>query len=45
VTPPKTREDLHDILMAKKKGTLGKLKLYGKLYVDALLTGQTHLLK
>ncbi len=43
--PPKTREDLHDILMAKKKGTLGKLKLYGKLYVDALLTGQTHLLK
>ena len=45
VIPPKTREELHDIIMAHKKGPLGKLKVTGKLFVDALLTGQTHLLK
>jgi electron transport complex protein RnfB len=45
VRPPKTREDLYDIIMDKKKGRLGKLKLTGKLIVDAVLTKQTNLLK
>jgi electron transport complex protein RnfB len=45
VVPPATREDLYDIIMSHKKGTLGKLKVTGKLMVDAILTGQTHLLK
>jgi ferredoxin len=45
VIPPATREDLYDIIMSHKKGTLGKLKVTGKLVVDAILTGQTHLLK
>jgi len=45
VIPPPTREDLYDIIMSHKKGTLGKLKVTGKLFVDAILTGQTHLLK
>jgi len=43
--PPQTREELYDIIMAKKKGTLGKLKVTGKLVIDAIRTGQTHLLK
>jgi Na+-translocating ferredoxin:NAD+ oxidoreductase subunit B len=45
VRPPKTREDLHDILMAGKKGRLGKLKLTGKLIVDSVRTGHMNLLK
>jgi NAD-dependent dihydropyrimidine dehydrogenase PreA subunit len=45
VSPPQTREDLHDIIMAHKKGRLGKLKVTGKLIVDAIKTRQTHLLK
>jgi hypothetical protein len=45
VRPPKTREDLYEIIMAKKKGKLGKLKLTGKLIVDAVRTGQSNLLK
>jgi Pyruvate/2-oxoacid:ferredoxin oxidoreductase delta subunit len=45
VKPPPTREDLYEIIMAKKKGRLGKLKLTGKLFVDALRNGQTDLLK
>ena len=45
VTPPPTREDLYEIIMAKKKGRLGKLKLTGKMFFDAVRTGQTHLLK
>lgn len=45
VIPPATREDLHDIIMSNKKGRLGKLKVTGKLFVDAIITGQTHLLK
>ncbi len=45
VKPPTTREDLVDIIMAKKKGKIGKLKVTGKLVVDAVTTGQTHLLK
>ena len=45
VRPPQTREDLHDILMAGKKGRLGKLKLTGKLIVDSVRTGHMNLLK
>ncbi|MGD1975510.1 MAG: 4Fe-4S dicluster domain-containing protein [Desulfobacterales bacterium] len=45
VRPPETREDLYDIIMAKKKGRLGKLKLTGKMLIDAVRTGQTDLLK
>jgi len=43
--PPSTREELYDIIMAGKKGRLGKLKLTGKLIVDAIRTGHTDLLK
>jgi len=45
VVPPQTREELFDIIMASKKGRLGKLMLTGKLFFDAVRTGQTHLLK
>jgi electron transport complex protein RnfB len=45
VRPPQTWEDLHEIIMAKKKGRLGKLKLKGKIFIDAVQTGQTNLLK
>ena len=45
VRPPETREDLFEIIMAKKKGRLGKLKVAGKLLIDAIRTRQTHLLK
>ena len=45
VRPPQTREDLYDIIMSNKKGRLGKLKVTGKLFIDAIRTGQTHLLK
>lgn len=45
VRPPKTREDLYDIIMSKKKDRPGKMKLTGKLIADAVLTNQTNLLK
>jgi len=45
VRPPQTREDLHEILMAGKKGRLGKLMLTGKLLVDSVRTGHLNLLK
>jgi len=45
VRPPQTREDLHDIIMAGRKGRLGKLKLTGKLVVDSIRTGHLDLLK
>jgi NAD-dependent dihydropyrimidine dehydrogenase PreA subunit len=45
VRPPQTREDLHEIMMAGKKGRLEKLKLAGKLIVDAVRTGHMNLLK
>ena len=45
VRPPQTREDLHEILVAGKKGRLGKLKLTGKLIVDSVRTGHMNLLK
>ncbi len=43
--PPQTREELYDIIMANKKGGWGKLKLTGKLFIDAIRTGQINLLK
>ena len=43
VKPPETREDLYEIIMANKKGRWEKLKLTGKLLVDAIWTGQTDL--
>ncbi len=43
--PPETREELFDVIMAHKKHGLGKLKVTGKLVLDAIRTGQTHLLK
>jgi electron transport complex protein RnfB len=45
VRPPQTRAELHDIIMAGKKGRLGKLKLTGKLIVDSVRTGHMNLLK
>jgi len=39
VTPPADREELYDILMAHKKGPLGKLRLAGRLIADAIRTG------
>jgi NAD-dependent dihydropyrimidine dehydrogenase PreA subunit len=43
--PPQTREDLHEIIMAGKKGRLEKLKLAGKLIVDSVRTGHMNLFK
>lgn len=43
--PPQTLEELREIIMASKKGHLGKLKLTGKLIVDAIRTGHLSLLK
>lgn len=45
LTPPQTREELNDIIMTNKKGAFGKWALTGKLFYDAIITGQTHLLK
>jgi ferredoxin len=39
ITPPATREELHDIIMANKKGTWQKVKLTGRLLFDSLRTG------
>jgi NAD-dependent dihydropyrimidine dehydrogenase PreA subunit len=41
VRPPQTREDLYDIIMTHKKDRLGKIKLAGKLVVDAIRSEQT----
>lgn len=40
VVPPKTREDLYDIIMANKKGKLGKFKLMGKMTIDSMRSGR-----
>lgn len=45
VRPPQTKEELNDILMSHKKGGLGKLQVAGKVVIDAILTGEHHLLK
>ncbi len=39
VRPPKSREELFEIIMANKKGRIGKLKLAGKLTLDTIRTG------
>ncbi len=44
VRPPETLEDLYDIIMAGKKGRLGKLKLGGKLLIDVIRTGRSDLI-
>ena len=45
VRPPQTREDLNEIIMAGKKGRLGKLKLTGRLIFDSVRTGHMNLIK
>ncbi|MEN8782308.1 MAG: 4Fe-4S binding protein [Desulfobacterales bacterium] len=45
VRPPRTREDLYEIIMNKKKNRLEKIKLTGKLVVDAIRTGKTNSFK
>jgi ferredoxin len=45
VRPPQSRDDLYDLIMSHKRGRLGKLKLEGKIVIDALRTGQTRLLR
>ena len=45
VRPPQTREDLYDIIMSHKKGRLGKLRITGRLVIDAIRTGQPNLLR
>ena len=45
VEPPQTREDLYEIIMANKKGKLGKFKLNMKFFIDAVRTGRTDLLR
>jgi len=45
VRPPQTREDLNEIIMAGKKGRLGKLKLTSKLIFDSVRTGHMNLIK
>jgi len=45
IRPPQTREDLHEIMVAGKKGRLEKLKLAGKLIVDSVRTGHMILFK
>jgi len=45
VKPPPTRDELYEIIMSHRKGWFGKLKTAGKLVIDAVRTGQTHLLR
>ena len=45
VRPPQTRDDLYDIIMSHRKGRFAKLRTTAKLVVDAVRTGQTHLLR
>ena len=45
VSPPDTRKDLYDGIMARKKGTWGKLGVTGKILIGAVRTGRTDLLK
>jgi MinD superfamily P-loop ATPase len=45
VSPPQTREDLYEIIMANKKGRFGQFKLHMKFLFDAVRAGRTELLK
>ncbi len=40
VVPPETREELYDIIMAKKKNKLEKFKIIGKMAVDSIRAGR-----
>jgi len=44
-TPPPTREELHAILKAKRRGPWGKAALAGKLALDVLRTGNLSILR
>lgn len=39
VRPPETKEDLYEIIFNNRKGPFGKIKLTGKLLMDAFRTG------
>jgi ferredoxin len=43
--PPSTREDLHALLKANRRGPLGKAALAGKLALDMLRTGNISILR
>jgi len=43
--PPDTRQELYEILLASKKDRLARVKLYGKLARDIILTRDLRLLK
>lgn len=45
IEPPKTSEELYDLIMKNKKGPLGRLKISLKMAVDAIRTGRTEILK
>ena len=45
VKPPQTREELHEIMAAGRKGRMKKIKLTGKLVVDSVRTGHFNLLQ
>ena len=45
IKPPQTVEDLYDIIMEKKKGPFGKIKVTGKVVFDAIRSGRTDVLK
>jgi len=45
VRPPRTREELHEIIMAGKKNLREKMKFAKKLITDAVRSGRTDLLK
>ncbi len=42
--PPETREELYEIILRKRKGRAGKVKLAGKLFLDAVRKGDYRLL-
>lgn len=45
IVPPKNREELNDAIMAKKQGSLEKIKVAGKLARGMIKTGNITLLK
>jgi ferredoxin len=45
VRPPKTRDDLYDVIMGGKKDRLSKMKLTAKLVIDAIRAGRVDLIK
>ncbi len=45
VRPPKTREELYEILFNKRKGRLGKMKLAGRLIMDSFRARDYRLLR